>query len=51
MDKEYVWVLVITAIIYFMVADANADDTVTILQPDGNIQICTVGDNGVVICL
>lgn len=51
MSRECIWVLVISAVIYFMVADASADETVTILQPDGNIQICTVGDNGVVICL
>ena len=51
MDKGYVLVLIVTAIIYFCVFDVNANETVTILQPDGNIQICTVGDNGVVICL
>lgn len=51
MDKEYIWVLVISALIYFMIVDANANETVTIMQPDGNIQICTVSDNGVIICL
>jgi hypothetical protein len=51
MDKEYILILVITFAIWFFIQDAKADDTVTILQPDGNIQICTVGDNGVVICL
>ena len=51
MDKDYVWVLVITAIVYFMIADANANETVTILEPDGSIQICKVTDSGVIVCL
>lgn len=51
MDRQCVWILIITAVMYFMIADAYADETITIVQPDGNIQICTVGDNGVVICL
>lgn len=51
MDKEYVWVLVITAVIYFMVADAYANETVTILEPDGSIQVCKVTESGVIVCL
>ena len=51
MDKEYVWVLVITAVIYFMVADAYANETVTILEPDGSIQVCTLTESGVIVCL
>lgn len=51
MDKEYIWVLVISALIYFMIADANANETVTILEPDGSIQICSVTESGVIVCL
>ena len=51
MDKEYVWVLVITAVIYFMVSDAYANETVTILEPDGSIQVCTLTESGVIVCL
>jgi len=51
MDKEYIWVLVISAVIYFMIADAYANDTVTILEPDGTIQICKVTESGVIVCL
>jgi hypothetical protein len=28
-----------------------AADTTTIMSPDGSITVCTVGDNGVVICV
>jgi hypothetical protein len=51
MDRQCVWVLVITAVMYFMIADAYANDTVTILEPDGTIQICKVTESGVIVCL
>ena len=51
MDRQCVWVLIITAVMYFMVADAYANDTVTILEPDGTIQICKVTESGVIVCL
>lgn len=51
MDKETVWVIIIVSIIYFIIMDAKANDTVTILEPDGNIQICKVTDSGVIVCL
>ena len=28
-----------------------ADSTKTIMSPDGSITVCSVGDNGVVICV
>ena len=31
--------------------EAIADGTTTIMSPDGSITICTVGSNGVVICV
>jgi len=51
MDKQCILVLVVTAAIYFMVHDVNANETVTILEPDGSIQICKVTDSGVIVCL
>ena len=51
MSRECIWVLVISAVIYFMIADAYANDTVTILEPDGSIQICKVTESGVIVCL
>lgn len=51
MDKEYIFVLIVTAIIYFCVFEANANETVTILAPDGSIQICSVTESGVIVCL
>ena len=51
MDKQCVWVIIISAVIYFMIADASANDTVTILEPDGTIQICKVTESGVIVCL
>lgn len=51
MDRQCVWVLIITAVMYFMIADAYANDTVTILEPDGTIQICKVTESGVIVCL
>lgn len=50
MTRETVLVLFITALIYFCIADAYAD-TVTIVEPDGNIQICKVTPSGVIVCL
>lgn len=51
MSKEYILTLAISAIIYFCVFDVRANETVTILEPDGNIQICSVTDSGVIVCL
>ena len=51
MDKECILVIVIAAIIYFIVMDAKANETVTILEPDGNLQICKVTPSGVIVCL
>lgn len=51
MCKESIFVLIITAAIYFMITDAYANDTVTILEPDGSIQICKVTESGVIVCL
>jgi len=51
MDKEYILILVITFAIWFFIQDANANETVTILNPDGSIQICSVTDSGVIVCL
>lgn len=51
MDRQCVWILIITAVMYFMIADAYANDTVTILEPDGTIQICKVTESGVIVCL
>ena len=28
-----------------------ADSTTTIMSPDGSIKVCSVGSNGVIICL
>jgi len=50
MTKETALVLIITALIYFCITDVYAD-TVTIVQPDGNIQICKVTPSGVIVCL
>ena len=51
MDKEYILILVITFAIWFFIQDSNANETVTILNPDGSIQICSVTPNGVIVCL
>ena len=51
MDKEYILILVITFLIWLWIQDANANETVTILAPDGSIQICSVTDSGVIVCL
>jgi hypothetical protein len=31
--------------------EAIADSTTTIMSPDGSITVCSVGDNGVIICV
>ena len=36
---------------FFAIHEVNANETVTILEPDGSIQICSVTDSGVIICL
>lgn len=44
----------ITLAICFLVllsVEALAGDTTTIMSPDGSITVCTVSDNGVVICV
>jgi len=51
MDKEYIFILVITMLIWLWIQDAKANETVTILNPDGSIQICSVTPNGVIVCL
>ena len=51
MDKEYILILVITVLIWLWIQDANANETVTILEPDGSIQICSVTESGVIVCL
>lgn len=50
MTKESILVLIVSALIYFCISDAYAD-TVTIVEPDGNIQICKVTPSGVIVCL
>ena len=51
MNKEYILILVITMLIWLWIQDAKANETVTILNPDGSIQICSVTPNGVIVCL
>lgn len=51
MDKQIILLILISAAIYFMMESAKANETVTILEPDGNIQICKVTDSGVIVCL
>jgi len=51
MNKEYILILVITMLIWLWIQDAKANETVTILEPDGSIQICSVTPNGVIVCL
>lgn len=51
MDKQCILVLIVTATIFFAIHEANANETVTILEPDGSIQICKVTDSGVIVCL
>ena len=51
MDKEYILILAVTFLIWLWIQDANANETVTILEPDGSIQICSVTDSGVIVCL
>lgn len=36
--------------LFLLTIEALADTT-TIMSPDGSITVCTVGDNGVVICV
>lgn len=36
--------------LFLLTVEALADTT-TIMSPDGSITVCTVGDNGVVICV
>lgn len=31
--------------------EALANDTTTIMKPDGSVTVCTVGSNGIVICV
>jgi len=31
--------------------EALADSTTTIMYPDGSVSVCTVGDNGIIICI
>jgi hypothetical protein len=35
----------------FLISVEALADTTTIMSPDGSITVCTVGDNGVVICV
>jgi hypothetical protein len=51
MDKECILILVVTMLIWLWIQDVNANETVTILNPDGSIQICSVTPNGVIVCL
>lgn len=41
------------AICFFILIsfEAVADGTTTIMSPDGSITVCTVGDNGVIVCV
>ena len=35
----------------FLVSVEALANTTTIMSPDGSITVCTVGDNGVVVCV
>ena len=37
--------------LFLISVEALADGTTTIMSPDGSITVCTVGSNGVVICV
>ena len=37
--------------LFLLSVEALADDTTTIMSPDGSVTVCTVGSNGVVICV
>lgn len=37
--------------LFLVSIEALADDTTTIMSPDGSVTVCTVGSNGVVICV
>ena len=35
----------------FLVSVEALANTTTIMSPDGSITVCTVGDNGVIVCV
>lgn len=37
--------------LFLISVEAIADGTTTIMSPDGSVTVCTVGSNGVVICV
>lgn len=50
MDKQILLIVLIASAIFFIMESVKANETVTIFEPDGGLQVCKVTESGVLVC-